>query len=360
VTLSLLLRRTARETWTLIGLWLAWCLPWLVPAVGGRADVGVAAGARAFRVEATGLSGIVDVLTGGGVWAHGARLASRGDGTTVAAMVLLLVVAGVGLSQFSRLRRRLLLLGLLAPPLVALLLASPPGLAAFGAAQAVPGIALFRDTHRLLALSSFVLAVLVPVGVAFVGRWVAQGMRRGAGGLRGVVLPGTALAGVSLASVALAAVGAAGVGVAVLAAPDAPIRLHHAYQPVNFPAGWREVVAAAGGERTLVLPWQPMRQVLWNGDRPFLDPLPLALRGDVVSAADLVVERDDEPIPVGRADPPESALWRKGHVDVAILRGLRITRVVEWLQTPGAVLDAKGLRLLSDSPQFRVWAVAQP
>lgn len=349
VTLSLALRRSARETWVLAGVGLAWCLPWLVPALGGRADAGVSAGAKAFRVEVNGLGDVVDVLTGGGVWAGGARLASRGEGTTVAAMVLLLVLAGVGLTQFSGRRRRLLLFGLVGPPLVALLLASPPGLAVLGAAQSVPGVALFRDTHRLLALSSFLLAVLVPVGVAWVGRRVAEGLHRRARGVLGSALSGTALAGVALAGVALAA----------LAAPDAPTRLHNVYRPVDFPPSWQDVVAAAGNERTLVLPWQPLRQVPWNGDRPFLDPLPLALRGDVVSAADLVVERDGELLAVGSADPPESALWSTGHVDVAILRGLGITRVVEWRQPPGAELDIRGLRLLSESLQFRVWALAE-
>lgn len=357
VTLSLVLRRRARETWALAGLGLVWCLPWLVPALGGRTGAGVTAGADAFRVEVNGVAGIIDVLTGGGVWAAGARLASRGDGVTVAAMVLLLVLAGVGLTQFPRRRRRFLLLGLLAPPLVALLLATPPGLAAFGAAQSVPGVALFRDTHRLLALSSFVLAVLVPVGMATVGRRVAQGPRRGAGGLHAVAAPSAAFAGRSLAGVALVGTAMAGVALAVLAAPDAPARLHLAYEPVFFPDGWREVIAAVGEEHALVMPWQPMRQAAWNDDRPFLDPLPLALRGETVAANDLVVRRDGETFVVRSADPPESSLWRQGRVDVAVLHSLGITRVVEWRHTPGGGMDPAGLRLLSDSPQFRVWVV---
>lgn len=345
VVLSVLARRRRRETLAVIGLGLIWCLPWLVPAVGGRSGAGVAEGAAAFRVDAPGLSGVLDVLGGGGVWADGAGLASRDHPVAGAATVVLLLLASVGLSAFSRPHRRLLGLALLLPPVVVLVLASPFGLAAFAAAQSVPGVALFRDTHRLLALSSFVLAVLAPVGVVRVVQRLGQ---HGSGGPRAFRLTVSASAA------------CAGAAVVILAAPDAPPRLHGAYHPVDFPSDWGRVVALVADESTLVLPWQPMRRTPWNAERPFLDPLPLALPGDVIAATDLVVERDGQRFNVGSGDPSRTAGWLEGRLDLAELDTLGVKVVVEWRQSPGRPVSAEALetlQLISETTTFRVWRV---
>jgi hypothetical protein len=340
VVLSLLMRRSRAESTALAALGLGWCLPWVIPALGGRTDAGVSEGAAAFRVEVAGLADVLDVLTGGGVWAEGARLASRDGVVAGAAMLFLLVLAAAGLTSVAGARRRALAIGLLLPPIGALALASPLGLSVFAAAQAVPGVALFRDTHRLLALSAFALSLLVPLGV------IALLDQLGRRIPRGTALPLTAV-GILCAATALA----------VLAAPDIPRRLQAAYRPVQFPSDWNAAVRAAGEGRVLVLPWQPMRQVPWNGDRPFLDPLPLALHGEVVAASDLVVQRGGERHQVGSSDPVAAAQWATGRVDLATLRNLGISTVVEWRGTPGAAPRLNDLRLLASTSSLTVWRV---
>lgn len=342
VLLSVVASRGRREILTVLAFGVTWCLPWILPALGGRTGAGVAEGAAAFRVEATGVTGVLDVVTGGGVWAEGARLASRDGLLAGAAMVILLVLAALGLTQFDGALRRLLALGLLVPPAVVLLLASPVALPVWAAAQSLPGVGLFRDTHRVLALSSFALAALVPVGLSSV---VSTLQRRVAGG-RVVVLRAVRLGAASVAAAVVA-----------LGSPDAPARLHQAYAPVFFPSDWARVVALVGDDRSLVLPWQPMRVAAWNGERPFLDPLPLALVGGVVAASDLVVERDGERYHVGSGDPGAAMGWRDGRVDGADLGQLGIAKVVEWRGVPGRPASTTDLEVVWESPTFRIWKV---
>ncbi|WP_148236537.1 hypothetical protein [Intrasporangium calvum] len=340
VVLSLLWRRSRAESTVLAAIGLGWCLPWVIAALGGRTDAGVSEGAAAFRVEVAGPAEVLDVFTGGGVWAEGARLASRDGRAAGSAMLVLLVMAAVGLTAVAGARRRVLAIGLFLPPIVALGLASPLGLPIFAAAQAVPGVALFRDTHRLLALSAFVLSLLVPLGAVAVLDQLGRRIPRGA------ALPLTAM-GVFCVSTALV----------VLAAPDIPRRLQGAYRPVEFPKDWHRAVRAAGEGPVLVLPWQPMRQVPWNGDRPFLDPLSLALPGDVVAASDLVVQRGSERYQVGSSDPLPAAQWAAGRVDLATLRSQGIAIVMEWRGSPGAAPRTDGLRLLTRTSSLSVWRV---
>jgi hypothetical protein len=352
VLLTWLAGRRVAEVLTVAVLGLLWCLPWLVPALGSRADAGVSDGAAAFRIEADGLAGLLDVLTGGGAWAAAARLESRETLLTLGALVVLLTLAGLGLAGPDTPRRRPLGFSLVAPPAVAVFLASPVGLSTFAEAQSVPGVALFRDTHRLLAVSAFALVLLVPLGAALVVERARELVSRASGGG-----PGgrpTSERAQAAVTVGLACVVAAA---AVLAAPDVPTRLHAAYRPVAFPPDWRRAVEVVGGSGALVLPWQPLRQVAWNDNRPFLDPLPLALRGKVVSAADLTVQRKEETYRVGASDPVASEGWAEGLLNVTALRGLGIDVVVEWLGTPGPLLETKQLRLIFNGTSLRVWSV---
>jgi hypothetical protein len=332
-------RADLREYLSMASLAILWCLPWLVPALGGRTDVGDRDGAFAFAVSLRppiGVDDLTNVLGGGGVWATSAALSSREQGWALTASVGILVLAAMGVAQVAGRDRVALAAVALGVPLLVLALASPPGLAVWGWAQTVPGVALVRDTHRLLGLSWFAVAVLAGLGAGRASRRLRA--------LTGPAGP------VSLA--------AAVVSLCVLTAPDAANRLRAAYEPVSLPAAFEEVVRSVGAERALVLPWQPMRQVAWVGEHPFLDPLPLALEGDVVSAHDLVVERDGRLLEVGNADPAEAAAWSRGDVDPEVLRGLGVARVVVWKDTPGpGFVPGPGLDRLLDTPEFAVWLV---
>jgi hypothetical protein len=329
-------RATLRELAALALVALGWSLPWLLPALGGRTDAGDADGASAFAAQLGGPLGVLDVFGGGGVWARGASLESREHWVALGTSAAVLLLAAAGLSQVQGRPRTLLALLGFGTPTVVVLLATPWGRAVWGLAQSVPGMALFRDTHRVLGLAWFAIALLAALGAA-----------RIVGAVRDVAGP------VAWGSAVVAAV-----SLAPLSAPDAANRLHAAYEPVSFPASFDRVVREATGAGVLVLPWQPLRQVAWAGSQPFLDPLPLALTGPVVSAQDLVVERDGRLLRVGTSDPAESAAWVRGEVDAASLRQAGITRVVVWRGTPGqGLVTVAGLRLVLDTPEFQVWAV---
>jgi hypothetical protein len=340
-------RAPLRDLAVVAVLALLWCSPWLVAVIAGHTDTGQSDGAQAFAVRAEGVHGVLDVLTGGGVWSAGATPASRLRWWPLVVGCLTLGLAVVGATGLRR-QRRLAFTCLVAPPVVALVLATPSGLAVMAAAQSGPGVALMRDTHRWVGISAMTVAVLAPLGL------LALVQRAGASHRASHRRPRRGLG----VAVALSA-GALGVSLAVLAVPDAAARLHTAYRPVTFPTSWQRVVAAVGERHALVLPWQPMRSVGWAGPEPFLDPLPLALRGPVTVARDLLVVRDGRLLRVGAADPEASPSWARGELDAAQLRRLGIEAVIEWLGTPGRlpVTHAGLVEVLRDDG-FVVWTVS--
>jgi hypothetical protein len=337
---------SGRDLAALAGIALLWCSPWLLAVAAGHTDAGQADGAQAFAVRADGLQGALDVLTGGGVWSVAATPGSRHRLLPVLVGCLTLGLAAAGAATLRR-HRWLAVSCLAVPPVVALALATPTGIAVLARAQSVPGVALVRDTHRWLGIGAMTVAVLAPLGLLWLLgmlRVIHLGARDPRSRLvRSTVATSTVLVGVSLT---------------ILSVPDAPARLHAAYRPVAFPTSWQSVVATVGEGHALLLPWQPMRAVSWPGSQPFLDPLPLALRGEVTVARDLLVGRDGRLLRVGRADPPESAAWARGELDAQKLRGLGIGLVVEWLGTPGRLPTTHdGLVEVLRENGFAVWAV---
>lgn len=333
---ALVHRAPARELGIMAFTGVLWCLPWLIPALGGRTDAGEADGAAAFAVRFERPRDVLEVFAGGGVWARGAVPESREHWLALAASAAVLGLALIGLTRLEGRRRILLTALMIGPPAVALLLATPWGLSFWAWAQSVPGVALVRDTHRLLGPAWFAVAVLAGIGSSKVAER----------------LPDTA------GPIAAGGVLVAAVSLAPLSVPDFADRLRTAYVPVAFPPAFGEMVRQVAREPVLVLPWQPMRRVAWVGPQPFLDPLPLALPGRVVTAQDLLVERDGRELRVGTSDPPESEAWSRGEVDAAALQRVGITRVVVWKGTPGRVpTRLVGLTQVLESPEYELWSV---
>jgi hypothetical protein len=327
---------------------LALCLPWVVVGLRDPTRGAVSAGADAFAVAADSPAGVIgSVLTLGGVWAPGARLASR---TTWPALLAELVLVAVAVYAWWEMRRdpRLrrpadLALAAYALAVVAVLLAAGPGLALWRWSQEVPGVALLRDTHRLLGFAAMSVALLCGVAASSVASAAARG--RGSRSWLPSAAGVLALAGIGL-----------------LSAPDLAARLGTELRPVTFPGQWANMVSAVNGApadgSVLILPWQPFRQVSWAGPRPFLDPLPRALDAHVVSARDLVVSRGGRGVAVGGEDPPQAAQWRRGRVDSGELRRLGVRWVVEWLESPGTLpTDHQGMTKVLDGVHWRVWRV---
>ena len=328
-------------------LGLLWCSPWLVPAlfVGGvPADPD---GPVAFALsDDSGLGTWASGLMGGGVWATGARPPSRTDPVALAASCALLVAAVAGAAVLAarswrgtRPRRAAIAT---ASGAVAVLVgiptlawwASGPGLDVVVALQQVPGAALVRDQHRMLAPAVMATAVLVGEAVG----WLARHGGRLAGAL-GAVLA---------------------VSLAVASVPDLPGTLRTAYRSVAYPAEWAtvvDVIAADSARPTVLsLPWQPLRRPAWAGNPPFLDPLPRAVPGEVLVSSELSVRRDGSVVVVD--DSPVREQWATGTVSGASLRRHGVTHVVEWLGTPGTLPTSHdGWRLLHAGPSFRVWDV---
>ncbi|HQA14404.1 MAG TPA: hypothetical protein PLX57_07630 [Ornithinibacter sp.] len=326
----------------------AWCLPWVLPAVlvgGVGADPD---GPAAFALaDDSGLGTWFSALMGGGVWAAGAQPLSRSDPVALAASlgllgcavaaVLGLAVAATGPGEFSRRGAAVagLALLLLVGPATVAWWASGPGLEVMSALQQVPGVALFRDQHRMLAPGILALAVLVAVAVA----WLARHGGRTASAL-GCVL----VAALSVASV-----------------PDLPSRMRADYRPVTYPADWADAVrsldAAPATPTVLSLPWQPLRLPGWAGEPPFLDPLPRAVSGTVLTSTALTVQRPAGSVVVD--DAPVGEDWASGSVTAASLRRHGVTHVVEWLDTPGSLASRRdGWRLVHSGPSFTVWDVS--
>ncbi|MBR7742183.1 hypothetical protein KC207_02605 [Phycicoccus sp. BSK3Z-2] len=330
--------RGVRQVAATAAVGLAWCLPWAVPAVLAGGLPADPDGAAAFALaDDSGLGTWLSALTGGGVWGSGAVPRSREDPVALGAGLVLVVVATVGAAALGRRwgwRAGLVALGLLVGPSLVLTALSGPLLGVLAALQSVPGVALVRDQHRVLAPAVLALAVLAGVATGAV-RTVAG---RAAGAL--------------VAALVLA--------LAVAAVPDLPRSVGAAYRPVTYPAGWEAVVSAVdrvpGRPVVASFPWQPLRRPGWGGPAPFLDPLPRALSAEVLVDGALVVERDGRSLVVGPT--PGEPTWRRGVVTTESLRERGVDLVVEWLDTPGALpAERPGWVQVVSTPELRLWDV---
>lgn len=299
------------------------CLPWLVPAVilsmsGAARSLADADGVAAFALaDDTGHGVWLSAVTGGGIWAEAARPDSRLSLPTFVSAVLLLSIAlAAALTLPTRHSGKLAATAGLLLPASLLSAASTSGLGLFGRLQAVPGMALLRDQHRLLGFAVIAQALLLAALVGQLRRW-------------GSVAP--LLAGLTITSLVVASV------------PDQARSLAAIYRPVTFPSSWGQVVQAVEEEQAamnapavvLSLPWQPLRRPTWGSRTPFLDPTPRGVPAVVLTSSELNVRRgesvlvvDDEPYDVGHE-------WGRGELTPSTLRAHAVTHVLEWLETPG-------------------------
>ena len=216
----------------------------------------------------------------------------------------------------------------------------------FAAAQTVPGVALFRDTHRWLGLSALAVSLLCGLAVCELGT-------RGRAGWFSRPMWVVPVAGAVMVA-----------SLAALSAPDLPALVRAAYRPVAMPTDWdatiRAASSAAGDDGTvLVLPWQPFRQVAWAGPQPFLDPLDRALRQQVLEAHELRIVRGGQVLTVD--DEPVG--WRslsEGEANAQQLRAAGVDAVVVWKGTPGTVpAFGAGMQVVLDQPDFAVWSLTR-
>ncbi len=241
-------------------------LPWLTAsALGGALGGSPSTGVVAFAARAEPGLGTLGSLAGlGGIWNAEAVPSSRTTLLGLLATAVLLAVVATGLPTLIRRRAAVPLLILaVVSVLLPAAMATGPGLAAMRALiEAVPGLGLFRDGQK----------------------WVALAM------------PGYAVAGaaavVTLRSRLRPAVTALVFAVALIAVlPDLAWGAWGKVQPVRYPAGWyiaAQVLNADPGT-VAVLPTDSMREFRWSGPAPVLDPLPRWVRSDVLATGDLTI-----------------------------------------------------------------------
>lgn len=331
VAVAVVRRRRPAEVIAQAAVSTAICLIWLVPALlaaPGGADPN---GARAFALaDETGLGLLGSALLGAGVWSPAAQLMTQGSGPALIVVAVIVLVVGVvgarALSRRSTSKTVALVAVLLAMPGLTVLL-SGPLLAWWTRSQSVPGFALFRDLHRLLAPSMLALVVLLALGLGALVTRVTQG-RPVLVATLGVVLP---------------------VSLAAMLVPTGPGRVHDAYDPIWFPTEWEvalETIGEQGG--VLSVPWQPLRQANW-APGVFLDPTAKGLGSRVVSDTTLTVVRngvsirvaDDGGQDAGRQDIDTlRRILTEGGTDPlpsALLTSSGVTHVLVWKMSPGYV-----------------------
>ena len=333
VLLAVLRRRDPGEVVLQTAVTLTIWLPGLVPALAGSPGAADPDGARAFRLaDDIGVGVFPSALVGGGVWSDAATLPARAG---LLGVVGLLVVLILGVLGFVELRRGsphaalAMVVTAVGVPLIGALL-SGPLLAWWTNMQQIPGLALLRDLHRVLAPSVVATVLLAAVGMSAL-------LRRASGGHRSLEVP--------VAVIVPAAV-------ALILVPGAPDRVRAAYEPRPFSPEWEAVATAVDSGRVLSLPWQPLRRVAWM-PQTFLDPTAKAVPGRVLSDGTLTIERDGGLIRVadsadvgaGVDDVADDTLrrWLSLGLDDPLpsefLSGSGIEHIVVWKGSPGSVPD---------------------
>jgi hypothetical protein len=252
--------------------------PWLAAsALGDGLGSAPSPGVIAFAARAEPGLGTLGSLAGlGGIWNAEAVPASRATLLALPATVVLLAVVAVGLPTVLRRRSALPLLVLAA---VGVLL---PAAAASG-----PGLAVLRD----------VVDAAPAVGILRDGqKWVALAM------------PGYAVAGaaavVTLRGRLRPTITALGAVVALIAVlPDLVFGVWGTVTSVRYPQGWPVVARMIDAEPAdvAVLPADSMRQFVWAGPAPVLDPLPRWVRANVLATGDLTISGKSVPGEGGHA-----------------------------------------------------------
>lgn len=342
-----------RRSWSEVGAQLVasslWLLPWLVPALAGSSGGADPRGAVAFRLaDDLGVGTLLAALGGGGVWSAAASLGSPAGLLGGAGVALLLGLAALGLAVMrQRTGQRAWVVAAVAVAVPVLAAAvSGPALEFWARAQAIPGVALFRDVHRGLAPAVVATVLLASIGL---GRLVAAVTRED----RRIRVALGALVPICLAAVLV---------------PSAPSRIHAAYKPQPFSADWSRSLGAVEEGRVLSLPWQPLRRVPWMA-QTFLDPTPKALGARALTDTTLTVSRNGEEIVV--ADPSATHA-EQNFVDTlrpylthpageplpsGLLTSNGVSHILIWNGSPGFLPQLPdGWHVTQTSQDFVVWS----
>lgn len=333
-------------------------LLWALPAVtlGDGVDLAAGSGFEAFHAVGESALGLVpSALSLGGIWKVSVV---PGERSAVLVVALALVLSAVAVAGVLRARGGDRMRGaLLAVAAVSLAVCVVPAYvpAAFSsAAEVMPGISMFRDTHRFLAP----LALLLAVGLAAA---VSELHRRAVRGREGLLVAAGTL-----------------VVLPLLLLPSAAWGLTGDLRPVSFPDEWQAVEggldAAGPGGSVVVLPWEgSYRRFGWNDDRAALDPAPRLLPGEVLVDDRIVLDDQVLPGEDPRLADVTDALDSTDPAAALSALGVRWVLVEKPLPTAydvpagAVVLDRPGLKLVDlgepsgagarDAGEWRRWLI---
>ncbi|KAA1417859.1 hypothetical protein F0U44_14515 [Nocardioides humilatus] len=293
VLAALGLTRDRRTWWATGAIALAANLTWLVPALtaeSARVSADGVFSAFAARAE-SGAGALASLLSLGGIWKTSILPGARTSTALVLLSCLLTIAAVAGVRRAVRDHpgewRRLLALGAGALALAAA--PTVPGGAGTleDLAAHLPGVALFRDSHRFLAP----LAVVLPIGAAGAAAAVREHVGRGREALWAVV---------GLVVVA-----------PVLLLPALAWGAGGELERSSYPDEWAEVSDLLGDDpgRVVVLPWEgAYRGFDWNHRRAVLDPAPRYFPGEVLVDDEVLLEERTVPAEDPRVEQVGTAL----------------------------------------------------
>jgi hypothetical protein len=300
---------------TLVGA-VVGALPWLTAAaLGLSSGDGVwtqTPDVAAFAARAEpGLGTLGSLASLGGIWNDDAVPASRATLFAVVSAAVLLVVVATGLPTVVRRRAAVPLVVLAAVSvLIPAALATGPGLATLHAmVEAAPGLGVFRDGQKWVALALPGYALAGAGTVLTVRRWLS---------CLGPVVP---------ALVCCAAL--------LLSLPDLVWGVGGKVKPVHYPTDWATVAALINRDpdAVAVLPADTMRRFAWSGPAPVLDPLPRWVRADVLMTGDLIISGVTVPGEGNRAHEVQRLLL--AGADPVALRRAGVGWLVIETGTPG-------------------------
>jgi len=251
-------------------------LPWLVPSMllPGGLQPGSAA-YESFVPRGESAAGVLPSLVSlGGIWKTSVLPSERTSVVIVVLACCLTVAAALGWRAAARTDERRLVASLAVAGVAALALCALTTVPVIqdgldSAADHVPAAALFRDSHRLLALFAVALVPGLAAATTTVLRWAVPG-REGVRALGALLVLGP-----------------------VVLLPSLAWGLAGELRPVPWPSDWRAVSQLIGhDDRTVVLPWMGgYRGFAWNDRQASLDPAPRMLPGEVL-IDDRVLLRD--------------------------------------------------------------------
>lgn len=265
--------RRGRRPVLLLAMVAAVNAPWVIAGLTHAGEAASATGFEVFALRGDALPAPLAALTLGGIWNTSVVPASRESWPAWVSLALLVALIGAGLRRWwTADSQRTAILGLWVAGMAIAVAGWAAPEALDDLAQHIPGLALMRDSSRLLPLCLPLIVLTAAAGV--------DALRDR---LRGTAPRWAAAVALALAPIAVL--------------PDAAWGLAGGIGTADYPTSWQWAGATLAEETApgdvLVLPWSAYRAPAWNEHRPVLDPLPRMLPRASVTDGDLVIGRTE-------------------------------------------------------------------